>query len=152
MSWATRAWRGARRLLRARAGVTTLEFGLIAVPMLMLAMGIIEYGRLIWTNQVLEDAAAAGARCMGVLATGCTSGGAYSASATSTYLQQQLNDAEVAISSATVNLSTSTTCGGVGGFSQVTIAYTFHTVLPLLLTPLANGIPLTAQACFPNQS
>ena len=151
MSRFARFGHAARRLLRARAGVTTLEFGLIGVPMLMLAMGVIEYGRLMWTNQVLEDSAAAGARCMGVLATGCTAGGVYSASATNTYLQQQLNNAEVLISNTVVNLSTSTTCGGVGGFSQVTISYTFHTVLPLLLTPLANGIPLTAQACFPNQ-
>jgi Flp pilus assembly protein TadG len=138
--------------MRARAGVTTLEFGLVAVPMLMLSMGIVEYGRLMLVNQVLEDSAAATARCMGVLANACASGGTYSSTATSSYLQQQLSVGQVAISATTVSLNANTSCGGIAGFSLVSINYTFQTLLPLLLMPLGGGISLSAQACFPNQA
>ncbi len=54
-----------RRLRAACNGVVTVEFALLAVPILMLSLGTFEIGRLIWTNQALQASAVAGARCAG---------------------------------------------------------------------------------------
>ena len=37
------------------------------------------------------------------------------------------------------------------GDAQVSVSYTFETVVPGLLTMLSGGAALTAQACFANQ-
>ena len=141
-----------RRLRAVRDGTMAVEFALLAVPFLMLSFGIIEFGRLIWTNEALQATAAIGARCMGVLASSCASSGAYSSSNTSTYILSVASGWNVTLPSSALTLTTSGTCGGVTGFSQVTISYSFQTVVPNLLTSLSAGVPLSVQACFPNQA
>jgi len=140
------------RLARVRDGTVALEFALLAVPFLMLSFGIIEFGRLIWTTEALQATAAIGARCMGVLASSCSSSGAYSSTASSTYIVSIASGWNVTIPTSALTLTTSGTCGGVTGFSEVTITYSFQTVVPLLLDSLAAGIPLDVTACFPNQA
>jgi hypothetical protein len=141
------------RLLRAaRDGVASVEFALLAIPFLMISLGTFEIGRLIWTNEALEETAAVGARCMGVLASSCAESGVYNSSDTSTYILGVAGGWNVALDSSALTLTQNGSCGGVSGFSQVTITYTFQTVLPSLLTTIASGVPLTVQACFPNQS
>jgi hypothetical protein len=58
----------------------------------------------------------------------------------------------VVISPAMILLNNAAACGGVGGFSQVSISYDFTTVAPALLTSLVNGLTVPAIACFPNNS
>jgi hypothetical protein len=58
----------------------------------------------------------------------------------------------VVINSTMVSLNNAATCGGVSGFSQVAISYTFTTAAPALLTLLARGFTVPASACFPNHS
>ena len=140
-----------RDLLRARRGTMAVEFALLAIPFLMLSFDIIECARLIWTDEVLEATAALGARCMGVLAASCSSSGAYSSDNTISYLKSVAGGWNVTITTADVTLNATGTCGGVGGFSSVTISYTYQTLVPDLITALAN-VPMTVQACFPNQS
>lgn len=118
----------------------------------MVVVGIAEFGRLVWTTEVLQEAASEGARCMGVRASSCASGGAYSAANTTTYVVTQATALGVAITSANVTLNNAATCGGTSGFSSVTISYNFTTVAPLLLTPLRNGFTVPASACFPNNT
>jgi Flp pilus assembly protein TadG len=141
-----------RRLARVREGTVALEFALLAVPFLMLSFGIIEFGRLMWASEALQATAAIGARCMGVLASSCSSSGAYSSSASSTYIVSVASGWNVTIPTSALTLTTNGTCGGVTGFSEVTITYSFQTVVPLLLNSLAAGIPLNVSACFPNQA
>jgi Flp pilus assembly protein TadG len=143
--------RAAVRLLRAREGGTALEYGIIALPMMMLMFGVFEVSRLIFINQTLQQAATATARCIGVKSPYCTVSGNYDATATTAYLQTWLNDASLPASSVTVTQTASTACSNVDGFSQVTLTYTFQTVVPMLLAPLAGGLSLNAEACFPNQ-
>jgi len=69
---------------RATRGTTAIEFAMLAVPFLGLALGILEFGRACWTLEALQESAVQGARCIGVHQTGCYSAGSYSADGTKT--------------------------------------------------------------------
>lgn len=89
---------------------------------------------------------------MGVKQPACAPSGAYSASQTVGFVQRQASAFYVVVPSGGVTLSPNVSCLGVAGFSQVTIAYTFQTAVPLLLGSLAERIAIQAVACFPNQA
>ena len=74
---------------QARGGTAAIEFAIVAPAFMMLLFGTVEFGRLLWTQQALQETAIAGARCMAILQTGYTAGGRYYSSAnTTTYIQQ----------------------------------------------------------------
>jgi Flp pilus assembly protein TadG len=54
------------RLSACKCGATALEFALIAPPLLMLLLGTLDVGRLLWTRAELDDAVARAARCVAV--------------------------------------------------------------------------------------
>lgn len=143
------------RLGRDRRAATALEFGLIAGPMLLLIIGTVEFGRLMWTREALEMTAIEGARCMGVLDPSCASGGAYSSANTTSYIESVASAWGITLTGANMTLNPSTTTGSCSGLSasvsEVTLAYTFQTVVPGLVTALSGGTPLTGHACFPRQ-
>ncbi len=141
-----------RRLAGDRSGASAVEFALVLGPLIFLILGAMEYGRLLWTKQALQEAAIAGARCMGVLATGCASGGAYSSSNATTYIQGVASGFSLTVPSANVTLNRAASCAGVSGFSSVSISYTFQAAVPVLLGLASSAMPLTATACFPNNS
>jgi Flp pilus assembly protein TadG len=136
---------------RARRGATAVEFALVVGPMILVLMGISEFGRFFWTGQSLQRTAARAARCMGLLQSDCAVASAYSASATTSYVQAQALGYGVSLTSAMIVPANPTTCAGVSGFSTLQINYTFTTLVPTLIPSLAAGVPLTAKACFPNQ-
>jgi Flp pilus assembly protein TadG len=138
--------------MKDRRGTTSVEFAICAMAMTMVVVGATEFGRLIWTSEVLQEAASEGARCMGLRATSCASSGAYSSSNTTNYVVSLATSRGVAITSAMVTLSNTAACGGASGFSQVSISYDFTTVAPALLTSLVHGFVVPASACFPNSS
>lgn len=45
-----------------RRGATIVEFSIVCILCLMLLFGVIEYGRLMWVKQVMDNAAREGAR------------------------------------------------------------------------------------------
>ncbi len=137
------------RFLRDAGGATAVEFALVAVPFLMLLVGGVEFGRMAWTRQALQQTAVIGARCMGILASGCASSGAYSLSNTQTYLTSVAAGYGVVLAPANMTLNRSATCAGLSGFSSVSLSYTFQTAVPGLVQAL-NAKTMTAQACFPN--
>ena len=139
-------------MLDDRRGATSLEFALLGTALMALSMGIIEYGRLSWTREALQGVAIEGARCMGVQAINCGSGGVYNATTTTGFLTGKAAVWDIALTPGSFVLDRTATCGGVTGFSQVTISYGFVTVVPLLLTQLGASVPLVVQACFPNQT
>jgi len=133
-------------------GTTAVEFAICALAMVLMMVGFTEFGRLVWTFEVLQEAASEGARCMGLRATSCAASGAYNPASTTNYVVSLATSRGVAITSAMVALTPAAVCGGAGGFSQVSITYEFTTVTPQLLTPLVNGLSVPASACFPNSS
>jgi hypothetical protein len=139
-------------LARARRATTAVEFATCALAMVLIVVGFVEFGRLTWTFEVLRDVASEGARCMGLGANSCAASGAYSAANTTSYIVSLATARGVAINAATIALNNAATCGGAGGFSQVTITYHFTTVAPTLLTSLVHGFTVPATACFPKHA
>ena len=144
--------RGPRGLARDRSGGAAVEFALVLGPLIFLIFGAMEYGRLLWTKQALQESAIAGARCMGLLASGCASAGVYSATGTTTYVQGVASGLTLAVPTANVTLDRAAACAGVSGFSSVTISYTFQAAVPVLLGSASSAMPLSATACFPNNT
>jgi len=146
-----------RELYRARRAVAALEFALLAVPMMLIVFGTIEFGRVLWTREALQMTAVEGARCMGILASSCASGGAYSSGNTTTYIETVATAWGVTLTSTDLTLtrnSTNTACAPTGAtpnVSEVTINYTFQTMVPGLLSMLSSKA-LQGHACFPNNS
>jgi Flp pilus assembly protein TadG len=119
---------------------------------MLLVFGIIEFGRLFWTREALQEAAIAGARCAGILQTACATGGSFDSGKTTSYVQQVAGGWGLTVPGSGITPTNSAACGGVSsGFSQVTITYRFRTAVPRLLVALAGGDNLTLTACFPNQ-
>jgi len=139
-------------LTRSVHGTTAVEFAICALAMVLIIAGFTEFGRLVWTFEVLQEAASEGARCMGLLANACASAGAFSAANTKNYVVNLATSRGVSITSAMITLSNAGSCGGASGFSLVSIGYDFTTVTPLLLAPLVHGFTVPASACFPNNS
>ena len=141
-----------QNLTRTRRATTAVEFAVCALAMVLIVVGFAEFGRLVWTSEVLQEAASEGARCMGLRASSCAAGGAYNAANTTAYVVSQATAGGVVIKPATVSLSNAAACGGAAGFSQVSIKYNFATVAPALVAVLANGFTVSVSACFPNNS
>ena len=133
---------------RASRGTTAIEFAILAVPFLGLALGIFEFGRACWTLEALQESAVQGARCIGVHETGCWSGGVYSASSTTSYVQNVAQGWGITVPSADITPTLSTTCGTVAGFSEIQISYTFSTVVGKLIPSLSSET-LNVSSCFP---
>lgn len=137
-------------LIRCRSGGSAVEFAVIAAPLVMLLCGVSESARYYWTLASLQSAAQQTSRCMAVPQTACAVGGAYSASQAQAYAKSLAATDGVALTASQITLNNAATCAGATGFSQVTITYTFQTIMPLVMTPMAKGIPIQQTACFPN--
>ena len=138
--------------LGAREGATAVEFAIVITPLLLLLLGTIEFGRLLWTREALRETAMTAARCMGVLQKPCQANGSFKwQDQTKSYIESRALGWSVVVQDSEVTLNNSATCANTPGFSQVTINYTFVTAVPALLGSL-KGVPLTVSACFPNQS
>jgi Flp pilus assembly protein TadG len=141
------------RLRRDTRGAAAVEFAAVLAPLMVLLFGVFEYGRLRWTREALQETATAGARCMGMSATNCASGGAYSAANTTTYIEGVATNWGLTLTSSNITQNNNTTCAGIAstnGFSSVTVTYTFQSVVPNLVNSLSSGSTLTSTACFPN--
>lgn len=147
-----------KQLYHSRRGVTALEFAVVAPALIMLMYGTLEFGRLLWTMQGLQMTATEAARCMGILAPSCASGGAYSSDNTTSYIETTANTWGISLTSGSLALltrdSTNTACAPATStltVSEVTITYTFQTAVPGLLSMLSSNA-LQGHACFPNDS
>jgi Flp pilus assembly protein TadG len=141
-----------RRLLENEKGANAVEFALVAGPFLLLLLGTMEFARAYWDGQALQETAVAGARCMALPQSSCSTGGTYDSVSTIAFVKSTALDKGISLASSDIDINRNATCQGVSGFSQVQITYRFDTALPDFLTSLAGGRTLQASACFPNQS
>lgn len=122
-----------RRFFRDSSGVSAVEFALLAVPFFMMLFGLMEGGRLLWTQVGLQHAVEMAARCASINDTAlCPNVPAYAA--TQAYGLQL---------PATVFTVSSGTCGG----TQVSANYQFNVFTSYLGFTRLN---LSAQSCVPN--
>lgn len=140
-----------RRLARDRRGAAAVEFAAISIPMILAVFGTIEFGRLQYTRNALQQTVIEGARCMGLKATPCATAGIYDSTKTFTHVRAVARGWSVGVVNAEIAANAGATCSGIANFSQVTISYEFSSVVAALLGN-GNALPLTAVACFPNQA
>ena len=145
------------RLARARRGSSAVEFALVVVPLFTLVFGIVEFGRLLWTRDVIKQVATVGARCMGLPQPNCSVGtpGAYDAKQAQVFMLSEAKAFSVGLTPSALTLDRASGCAssaGVSNSSQVTINLTFTTSVPLIVKALATPELLTVVGCFPNQS
>lgn len=130
-----------RGLLGDKRGAAAIEFAFASMALMTLVFGIVEMGRMLWTRQALQGAAAETARCLAIGSLQCQSGGAYAATAAA-------NRGISGLQSSMVTVSVNDPCGsGSGNFTKVTIAYPYASVVPAFVSAPTGG--LTATACFP---
>jgi len=130
-----------RDLARSREGSTAVEFAICALALLLFVFGMIEMGRMLWTWQTLQAVAVETARCVAVGSSLCTNGQTYAVS-----LAGGRGIGGLTASNVTVNNSAS--CAGQSNFTQVSITFTYHTVMPAYIPTPSGG--LKASGCFPN--
>jgi len=141
-----RAW---RKMRQRQDGASAVEFALIMPLFIPLLLGVCEYARFAWTYEAVQEAAVAGARCVGMTLNACSVNGVYDQSNAVAFIQSEAQNWGVTIPSANVRISTATTCNGVSGFSQVQLSYTFQSFVPALIDFLSTGQVITGAACFP---
>jgi uncharacterized membrane protein len=133
-----------RRLVKAPDGVETVEFALVSVALFTFLLGVVEFGRLYWTQSELQYAAEAAARCATVNC--CAGGPASCGGSTGTtgiknFTAGQLLGMSVPSSSLLYfQVDPTAICG-----NQVTFTYTFHFIVSGLIPQ--SAIPLTTTAC-----
>jgi len=147
---------------QCRRGSSAVEFALIIVPLFSFVFGTFEFGRLLWTRDVVKQAAIAGARCMGLVQLPCSTAGAggtytgvYDATNSQTYVVSQVTGFSVPLTSSGVTVTRAATCAsptGSNNSSQVTVAISFKTAVPGLISALSTSNLLSVSACFPNQT
>jgi hypothetical protein len=140
-----------KRFRRDTSGATALEFALVAGPLLLLIFGVIEFSRVEWSRQSLQELAIHGARCMGVRQTACTTGTSVDLAKTKTYLITEGQSYGLELTSDGITLDNNVSCDGVAGFSRVSLVYDFRTAVPGVIDALVAKLPLRAYACFPSQ-
>jgi len=133
------------RLLREVDGSTVIEFAVVANALLLLLLGVVEFGRLYWTQSALQSAVEAAARYATVYTFN-------NPTATPTQIQtaaqnqapNYMYSISVPVSDFTVtayNAATSTpSCG-----NQVTVSYPFSFIATGLFP--YGSITLTATGC-----
>ncbi len=140
-----------KRFCRDRSGVTAVEFALVAFPLLLLLFGAIEFGRMFWARQALQEVAAATARCAAIPQDACASSSQYDAGRTVTMATTLASANGLALQASNVSVTRSTSCGGLSGFTVATLSYSFSTPVPMIATLLPSAINFQATACYPNQ-
>jgi Flp pilus assembly protein TadG len=121
-----------RRLAGDCRGVAAIEFAICAPILLVVMFGIIELGRIMWTQNALHYSVEEAARCMTIDTTVCSS-----SSTTQSF---------AAARSGVPNIPTSAfTVANAGCGNQVSASYLF----PFISNEFNISITLSASSCFP---
>lgn len=131
-----RQFRPVRRLYPARGsfadcrGVSAIEFGLIAPVIVILVIGIIDFGMALWNDMQVANAAQAGAAYASVHGWSTTAGNVESAVSSATKLSLSSNSASIISCSSSSVGPCSPNNGGSGNYWQVSAAASYSTILP----------------------
>ncbi|CAM5319039.1 hypothetical protein ATER59S_00993 [Aquamicrobium terrae] len=128
-----------------------MEFTIILIPFILLTFGTVEYGRISWIREQMNDVAITVARCMGVLQSACAVDGQYSQEKTVALVASMARARSVPLAADNIELNRGTGCGAAADLSEVRIDFSIVSTVPIVMTLLSGGLPLSANACFPNQ-
>lgn len=127
-----------------RRGAVAIEFAAIALPLMLLLGGSVEISRYVWTRLALQDAASAGARCLGLRVAPCFNAETMDLNATVGLVREQATDWAIDIAEDAVTADAVDACEGVDGFSRIGIRHRFTDVLTIL-----PDTWIEVEACFP---
>lgn len=119
------------RFRRDRAGSLTVDFAMIAGPLLSLLLGTMEIGRLLWYQNALNYSVEEGARCATIDVNNCGT--------TDQVKSYSAGKSGVGFASGVFSVS-SPACG-----NQVNASYPMSLSIPFV--PVS--VTLTAQSCYP---
>lgn len=131
--WPAPPPRSLRHLAGACRGATAIEFGLLALPFLLLVAGIMDCSRMVWTHLALQVAAEQAARCAVVDATNCGTAAKVQAYAAAVMPTPGMTPASFSLVTAA--------CG-----YQVSASLSYGVIVPGYLPA---SVTLTAQSCAP---
>jgi len=141
-----------KRFRADRSGQNLVEFALVVVMLLLLVVGICEFGRAWNLYQILANAAREGAR-LAALPSGFTT-----AAAVTTRVQGYLTTGNVDSSKATVTIGGAGVDGGTGSQVSITVTYPYQflyvgPVIRLINAGATAGadITITAQSVMRNE-
>ena len=122
-----------RSLWKELGGTAALEFAILMPVFLVMFFGIVEFGRLLWTQTTMQHAVEAAARYAAINDPTCSS-----SSQTQSYAAGEVFGQSVPTSAFTL------TCGTCGAQvkAQVDFSFVVSALFPYVIT-------LNAQSCFP---
>jgi Flp pilus assembly protein TadG len=134
-----------------RRGATAVETALVMVPVIMLLMGVFEYGRLLMDRNVLNNAAREGCRFALVNNTSSTINSDVQGVVTA-FLGQEIasfSGLSVAVSGTHLGASTSVNSLVPGDYITVTVSgtYKFMNVIPLVPMPALTMSSAVTMVC-----
>lgn len=134
-----------------RAGATALEFALVAGPFILLLLGSLEFGRVLWSQHSLQQVAGAAARCAAIPQPSCAVNGVFDPVLTQAMIDRLARDygLQLQLQAQDIAVTRGTTCGGLSGFTQVALTYRFQTPVQPLIAFMSEGIVLHAEGCYP---
>lgn len=122
-------------------GNVAIEYGLILPMLLLIVLGIVDTGRLLWTYATLSHAVDAAARCGAIAGPGCGSSATIASYAVTQAYGLSLPSSDFTVTSATCGVEVN----GVIGFTFIIpwlgSAQPFGT---------SNSINVSATACYPS--
>lgn len=132
-----RRLRGALRARLGSRGVVAVEYAILLPVFLLFVLGIMDMGRLLWTQVTLDRFVQQAARCAVITPSTCGTAAQIQTFAVTTNYGMSFSDAAF-------TLASPTTCGTVAG-KLVTVSKPFQFSAPLISPSLTLG----AQACYP---
>jgi Flp pilus assembly protein TadG len=118
------------------AGAMTLEYGLVLPVLLMITIGIMEMGSLIWTYTTLSRAVEAAARCAAVTPADCDTTAQIKARAIAEAWGLPLQAADLTVGTPACGL-------------QVTANYDYQLLIPWMPAEYDRPVTLRVRACYP---
>ncbi|WP_066773886.1 TadE/TadG family type IV pilus assembly protein [Croceicoccus mobilis] len=131
-----------RSLASDQRGAAAIEFALLGPLLVMMLFGLIETGRLFWTQHSLDEVAFATVRCMSI------SDQCSDADAQQAFAIDRAASYGITVVAANVSPQTDTTCKTFGSSNRVLIDAKFNSVMQSLVPQFPATVE--AEACFPN--
>jgi Flp pilus assembly protein TadG len=140
--------RSRRTSLRTdRRGTAAVEFALVASVFIVLVLGELEFGRLIWILQALQVTGQQTARCVAIGSSACASAASYAVSVASAHGVVGLTNANVQVTSVTGTGHTGCNPPASNTMVQVKITLAFSSTVATLFPGLNQN--LVSTSCYP---